>query len=538
MVRARQGSGWKVLTVEEDEQHDMWVQDGGRLENVLIDVTASGATARILCRGEGWRVRNVAIRGQQASEPALSALNVQGSGKVEHCYFGDGAKGGEWRGLKINGDVPRAKRLRIIGCNFSSWPDSGIRAKDPLIGELSGKVEIEECFLRNNDQSHITLSTEGSEISRSVIYNSGDVRTVEPDDTPHSRGIWSTAGSSRQKIEVRECDIGVTKSNTGGDAATLEASAGATELHVYNTDLEGPVNGDSVRVYDVGDDVEITRPGGVPYNAEGAIDAPDAAWKTPTRVTTQASGSGVIDDFEHGDLASEYVEGNSGDLDFFSLTQNQVHGGSYALQMIPAPDSPSQVLLQGTDENPNIPEAGDAWRKYMYIDAPSDTDLSRPVRAHFGVPNYDPWENGYIWGVGDGVDGDSLELLRRDGGGQVKLDYDNFTVPTREWFYADVYWQHESQDFAIVVNVFDGNGQIIGTVGSDDTMYSSGQWGHRNSYGLEHNQYVDMITHRGLSVSIDGSNSPVRPGDVLDVDVSVLNDSSVAEEEDIELYIE
>lgn len=169
------------ITVEKGETWSVRLEDGDRLENVLIDITASGAQYRIIAKGDGWAIRNLGIKGsldiEEKNEPiAVQVTNPGASGIIENLYLGDGGAHGQ-TGIYVLKD--HAGELEIRQANVQGWPDNGIYASSPGNVEphsypgANGAVKIYDSYASNNNVG-FRIGSEGSFCKNCVATGNGD----------------------------------------------------------------------------------------------------------------------------------------------------------------------------------------------------------------------------------------------------------------------------------------------------------------------------------------------------------------------------
>lgn len=301
-------ASYDTVTVGAGETRRFSVGSGETLENLLIDVSADGAEAVINASGDDWVVRNVGIKGETHDGGDRPIMRATGNGTVEHVYFGDGAA---LHGTRRVGIIVPGRHaghiefdgIHVQGVSSSALYAAGMARED----EGHGTVAVRNSLFRNNNVSHLRLSSDGSVAENVTVYNTNEVPALSSsvggsNDVVLSRGLYSSYGDTSQTVELRNCDIDVTNDNTctagqgynscGADA--IVSSGGNSGVAVTDCQIKGDVVGDGVNLQSGnGSSPDLTPPEGVPMTAEeaagGTSSAADGSSGDSTETQTDAS---------------------------------------------------------------------------------------------------------------------------------------------------------------------------------------------------------------------------------------------------------
>ncbi|MFC6990565.1 hypothetical protein ACFQH3_01425 [Haladaptatus sp. GCM10025707] len=317
---------YDTITVGQNERRSISVGSGETLENVLIDVSASGADLLIRAEGDNWTIRNVGIKGQfdvGEDNGYGYVFRFDGNGLIENVYLGDGFKWGiSSKGAMLSGPE-HAGHVTIRNCYVAGWSDNAIYAAGS--GRVSGPGQtdgqggnytFENCYFRDNNISHLRLAADGTTVRGCVFHNTGNVRpemntSAGDSDVVNSRGIYTGYGDPSQVITVEDCDFNLTGTNTCStdewDYSICSSSVAQSSTHstygdcstvsIENSRINGRTIGEFVEVRsstETGPDApNISVPAGVPQSAEEA--AGDSASSTDSTTTTSDSITDTTD---------------------------------------------------------------------------------------------------------------------------------------------------------------------------------------------------------------------------------------------------
>lgn len=256
---------YEEIVVDAGDTYSVSLGDGDTLENVLIDISASGAGYSINADGDGWAIRNVGVRGtfdshSNDSQITLNTPSSDSTGVVENVYLpGASSPGHSYDGAKgIYVFRDHAGEILIRNVNIKRMQDNGIYASSPghdADNALGGTVRVEDSYFEDNATVGIRLGTSGSYAENCVMV--GGIH----------RGFWAYY----EETELRNCDLldNGTDVVVGGGSydKQAEASVVATDSRWESEDLEydsNDIQGESQGT------PEDRVPEGVPTSAEAA----------------------------------------------------------------------------------------------------------------------------------------------------------------------------------------------------------------------------------------------------------------------------
>lgn len=251
---------YRTIRVEAGERRGIRVESGETLENVLVDMTAEGASAQIVATGTDWTVRNVGFAGVHPGGHYLviAAAEEGTTGTFENVYMGDGQvagtpKGGIWLRSTHRGTIEWRR------VNVQRFVDNGLYGTDST-RDSGGVVNVSDSYFRSNNDANIRVGTAAGTCTVRNTVSVGDTTTPVSDhhagEHGHGgqcRGVWAWYG----KVLVEDCDIAVDESVGANlvEADATEAAAGA-DIVTRNTR--------------VGEQADTDPPSGVPLTAEEA----------------------------------------------------------------------------------------------------------------------------------------------------------------------------------------------------------------------------------------------------------------------------
>lgn len=273
---------YETVTVSSGEHKTINVEDGETYENVLIDVTASGATATIVAHGTDWTIRNVGFKGRLESpdEVCLGVSDRQGgTSRIENVYIGDGASTGHRDGLGIWVAPEHSGHIDIERTNIQEMGDNSFYCSAPGSGG-GGTVDIDRCYSANSWVAHFRLS-EGS-VTNSVAVN--DERHKD------GRGVWAWAPGP---VTVDNCQLAM---NGNHYSVVAGANGAGGPVEVTNTEYDTGFNGGSHEPDGSitwgegnGTDPQDVVPEGVPTSAEEAASGGSDAGSQKSAAATTVS---------------------------------------------------------------------------------------------------------------------------------------------------------------------------------------------------------------------------------------------------------
>jgi hypothetical protein len=276
---------YRTVTVPAGETRNFSVGSGETLENLLIDMTAKGASAKIYANGDGWTVRNVAFKGNHPGGHYLftPAVSKGGTATVENLYMGDGqtegtGKGGIW----VNGP-DHYGTLNFRNVNIQHFIDNGLYGTDAgydYAGAHGGVVNVYDSFFDSNNISNIRVGSRDGRTCyvENCVVRTGSTRACDvgcsSPGAKNSRGVWAWWGP----VEVRDSDI-------QGPAVEQDSRAGDPTISSTNTRWGSNANAGRV-------------PDGVPMTPEeaasGTSSASDSGSDTTTSQPDDSESEGAV----------------------------------------------------------------------------------------------------------------------------------------------------------------------------------------------------------------------------------------------------
>lgn len=297
---------FEVVTVPAGETDIRRVEDGETLENVLFDISAPESRVDIDCRGDGWTLRNVGIRGTSTYPGKEQVIHARcdGDGLIENVYLGDGSETG-CHDTGIFVDRRSEGRLTIRNVNVQDWVDNGIYASAPGHARKSHggcEVVIEDSYGRNNNTANFRIGSDGSVVRGCVSLADGSVpaKTGSDGETKRNcRPVWVTEGGD---CAVENCDLVATHEHASYCVVESEREVGGTvrvtdcrlttRERRWRTKL-GEIRPEDVSYPDEGE-AATAVPEGVPTTPEEAASARRRNAKASDRSTTDRSCSQVV----------------------------------------------------------------------------------------------------------------------------------------------------------------------------------------------------------------------------------------------------
>lgn len=253
-------SAYRTIRVESNEYRRIPVEGDEVLENVLIDISAKGASAQIVASGADWTIRNVGFHGTHPGGHYLltPAASAGSAATVESLYMGDGQVGGSTSGgIWIPPEHEGTMEFRRV--NVQRFADNGLYGTNST-SDSGGIVNVSDSYFRSNNDANVRVGTAaGTCTVRNTVSVGDDDTPVSPhhgDEHGHGsqcRGVWAWWGD----VVVQNCDIHVEESVGENlvEASKNEAAAKAT-ITTRNTR--------------VGPQANREPPSGVPLTAEAA----------------------------------------------------------------------------------------------------------------------------------------------------------------------------------------------------------------------------------------------------------------------------
>ncbi|WP_128477850.1 hypothetical protein [Halorussus pelagicus] len=279
---------YRTVTVSAGNTRTFSVGSGQTLENLLIDMTADGASAKITASGDGWTVRNVAFKGNHPGGHYLFTPSVSkgGTATVENLYMGDGQTEGSGKGaIWVNGP-DHYGTLNFRRVNIQHFIDNGLYGTDPgydYAGSHGGVVNVYDSYFNSNNISNIRVgSIDGRTcyVENCVVEGGStrgcDVGCSSP-GAKQPRGVWAWWGP----VEVTDSDI-------GSSPARVEQDGRAGDPQIISKNTRWGSDANTGRV-----------PDGVPMTPDEAASGTSSASggsgsNTTTSDTEQSDSEGAL----------------------------------------------------------------------------------------------------------------------------------------------------------------------------------------------------------------------------------------------------
>lgn len=224
-------AGYDTVTVSRDAREIVRVDDGETLENVVYDVTASGAGVSIVAVGTDWTIRNVGVYGrvEMGDNSVFSVGDTDGgTSRIENVWLGDGdeyrRKGatGFWTPPSHDG------HLEIERVNVQNMSDNAFYCSPPGTGS-GGTVAFRDCYAANCWVSQYRLAEGTVENCVASVTDSRPYR--------QGRGVWAWSPGT---VEVVGSHI-----DTNGHHYSFRAGANgdSSELTITGTEWDDGFNG-------------------------------------------------------------------------------------------------------------------------------------------------------------------------------------------------------------------------------------------------------------------------------------------------------
>ncbi|PSP76507.1 hypothetical protein BRC81_12905 [Halobacteriales archaeon QS_1_68_20] len=476
------GESYDTITVPADAKETIYVGGGETYENVLIDMTASGASAQIITTGSNWTVRDVGFEGIHPGGHYLLTPGVEsssGTGLIENVYLGDGqVEGSGSGGIWINANLPHRGTITFRNVHVAGMVDNGLYGSGVGAQGYCGNHHVEESYFYNNTISNNRTNAKcrRCEVYDTVVHVDGD----NPDcgegcsspGSNHTRGFWSWYGETYlENVDVRVIDGNTFATKDGGYFTTNDVRTGS--------------------------DADVTPPACVPSTAEDAADGSDC--------DDGGGGDGdfdeVAEDFSHDDVPGRY----SIDTGAFTTTSARSTTDSYSLQV--DDDSDGGTLIVRDDMGVT---AGNKYELDVYHQSASGADVGFLFGAQDGATGWNDY-TGYF-GFFESDD-DEIRVDRWEDGSQVAASATATTWPLDEWLTVELDYR-DADDSTITMTVFDASGAEVASVSLADTTYDGGTVGWYNYHATS-----DWFADAWFQASDDGGSTTVLD-DFEDGDIS------------------
>jgi hypothetical protein len=186
-----------------------------------------------------------------------------------------------------------------------------------------------------------------------------------------------------------------------------------------------------------------------------------------SQVQGQFPESGVLDDFEAGELSGEY----SGDTDGWSVVGSKAYAGEHS-GYYSAPTGGAESSVWRTDHR--VGQGHTVEARLWSNEANSGSGLVVGVQDESML-------TGYVLGHETAGSSNSIQLMRLDTTGKETLASSGVSPPARSWMRVEFDWQ---ADGTLVYTLEDGAGNQVEQLTANDTTYSSGGIGWRGRVGI------------------------------------------------------
>jgi hypothetical protein len=179
-------------------------------------------------------------------------------------------------------------------------------------GGGEGSIAFENCYLRDNNISHLRIASDGTTVDNCVIHNTNNV-PLHPvqGGVVNSRGIYTGYGEYEDIVEVRNTHIDVTPDNTNGGASAVQTGYSSTwgrlsQIYLTDCQIKGSIGEpDWITRENVGSDPSTSIPVKCPTDAvsaasgstgstlssEGETETAGTIDRLPNTVTITGTGS-------------------------------------------------------------------------------------------------------------------------------------------------------------------------------------------------------------------------------------------------------
>ncbi|ELY45339.1 hypothetical protein [Natronorubrum bangense] len=327
---------YDVIEVSSGETWTYNMDNGETLENLLIDITASGASWEIRMHGDDMTLRNIGIRGNVDSPQKMNHISVGGSSGSSNCvieniyYEGytlsgfNNAVGTGGTATPIFVSPNHSGDLLVRNVNLQSCPDNLIYASAPGNGSEhpapggGGTVRVEDSYLFRTGAGCVRVGTEGSYAENCIL--DGDHSNTA---APNSRPFWGYY----EHTEIRNCDV------MNGSPGAVVAGASAwdkgrrAEVTVEDSYFEDTgTHASGAQIHGSSADREPrTEPSeieGVPLSAEEA--ASGSSGSSPSQSPSPSSPENGDDDEDDSSIEDVWEDNESNHVELRGGTPDQI----------------------------------------------------------------------------------------------------------------------------------------------------------------------------------------------------------------------
>ena len=179
------------------------IDSGETWENKLIDL-GNGNDITIVAQGTNWTIRNVGVTGtwHHTTHDYIFSLADTGGGTstFEHIYAGEGdpSASASERGGVVWVNPDHNGRLEVTNVNFNVEGALGIYGSAPGYNGNGGTIHIDGCYAHDCHHTAYRIADDGSSITNSVAYKTGDRSAA--------RAVWVWdgygSGSTIQNVDI------------------------------------------------------------------------------------------------------------------------------------------------------------------------------------------------------------------------------------------------------------------------------------------------------------------------------------------------
>ena len=495
---------YRTIEVPAGGHERLSVGSGETLENILIDMTATGASASIYASGADWTIRNIGIKGRHPGGHYIFKPSTDGRdahGVIENLYAADGQEAGTGKGFCwVNHNSGNDGKITFRNVNLQGFVDNAIYGSSSAHPDNSGVVNVEDSVLAGNNISNYRAGTTDGRTPR--VSNT---RIGPHDHTPpcgvgcsspgavNPRAIWAWYGT----VVAEDCEI------TG---AIAEHEGGTVELRNSNT----------------GTDADMSwTPAGVPTTAEQAASGGGSDGSAGS-----GSGSGSGSDGASTPTGTRFnlVTGEGAPLASYTFTARGTV--AKATDHEPKADNNDDIADNGDGTVTVTGEAGNGYGDGYYVDGTVedinvDTNVwtlswdgseVSPADLPFGGT-----DDGADTGTGDGTD-DGDSGTDTGGGGDADAPPERTVVlqsPGKRDAQSDLYEYRFEVDEVVSARNLEPHERESKT---DDghTVYDGEMYagGHVDAYIIRGHCYAFEATD-GLIITEEGTET--TPGDLVTV---------------------
>ncbi|THE65659.1 hypothetical protein D8Y22_06550 [Salinadaptatus halalkaliphilus] len=311
LVGTASATDYETVTVSEGQRDVIEVEDGETLENVVYDVTASGAGVTIVATGTDWTIRNIAVWGQvdMGDRTVLGVADTDGgTSRIENVWLGDGSVYEEKGATGLWVDPDHDGHLEIERVNIQEMSDNAFYCSPPgSTCGCGGMVTLRDCYAANSWVSQYRVADGTLENCVASVTDDRQYR--------QGRGLWAWPAGP---VYVRDSEFDMNGHHysfvAGADEAESEIIVSETEIDTgFHGGWDTRHGGSVVFEGGNGTDPENVVPDGCPtsvVDAAGEVFQPSVAdYADPaTGTVTTFQMQRAYLDYEAGDIDATLVQ--------------------------------------------------------------------------------------------------------------------------------------------------------------------------------------------------------------------------------------